>query len=194
MPHPAALAGLPPGLLAPGTFVPSLEHAPHGLRAVRGGLIGPKGQLYVADRDTNAIRVYDAVSGEHLRDLKSPSLKRPVHLHLGEDALYAGSEGNASVLRVDPHDGSFAVIVPKGAGGLDAPSGIAVPGDGFLYVGSRLTNQILTYRLSDGRPDKALFITGLRDHPEFLLHVGERLSSSRHPNNHRHDAVRSRSD
>jgi hypothetical protein len=178
IPHPPALAGLPPGLLAPGTFVPSSEHVPHGLRAVRGALIGPKDQLYVADRDTNAIRVYHGVSGEHLRDLRSPFLKGPVHLQLGEDnALYVGSEENASVLRVDPHDGSFAIIVPKGAGGLDAPSGIALPGDGFLYVGSRLTNQVLRYRLSDGRPDNGVFITGLKDHPEFLLHVGGRISA-----------------
>jgi DNA-binding beta-propeller fold protein YncE len=181
MPYPPALAGLPPGLLAPGTFVPSSEHAPHGLRAVRGALVGPKGQLYVADRDTNAIRVYDGVSGEHVRDLRSPSLRRPIHLHLGEDgALYAGSEENASVLRIDPHDGSFTVVVPKGAGGLDAPSGIALPGDGFLYVGSRLTKQVLRYRVSDGRPDKTLFITGLKDYPEFLLHVERKISWSRH--------------
>ncbi len=177
MPHPQALAGLPPGLLPPGTFVPSARHAQHGLRAVRGGVIGPKGRLYVADRDTNAIRVYDRVSGAHIRDLRSPALKGPVHLHLGEDeALYVGSEGNASVLRIDPHDESFATIVPNGAGGLEAPSGIAVPGDGFLYVGSRLTNEILRYHLSDGRPDK-VFITGLKDHPEFLLHVGTRRTA-----------------
>jgi hypothetical protein len=44
--------------------------------------------------------------------------------------------------------------------------------DGFLYVASRNTKEILRYDTKDGRPSSAPFIKNLADSPEFLMLVG----------------------
>jgi hypothetical protein len=44
--------------------------------------------------------------------------------------------------------------------------------DGFLYVASRNTKEILRYDAGDGRPSSEPFIKELADKPEFLMLVG----------------------
>jgi sugar lactone lactonase YvrE len=51
---------------------------------------------------------------------------------------------------------------------LKNPAGLAFGNDGFFYVASRGSRQILRYRLEDGRPDKHPFIDALADDPEFI--------------------------
>jgi hypothetical protein len=43
--------------------------------------------------------------------------------------------------------------------------------DGFLYVASRNSKQILRYGGNDGRPRRKPFINDLADNPEFLMLV-----------------------
>jgi hypothetical protein len=43
--------------------------------------------------------------------------------------------------------------------------------DGFLYVASRNSKEILRYGGIDGRPRGKPFINGLADNPEFLMLV-----------------------
>ena len=44
--------------------------------------------------------------------------------------------------------------------------------NGFLYVSSRNTKEILRYDAEDGRPSTKPFIKDLADNPEFLMLVG----------------------
>jgi hypothetical protein len=60
------------------------------------------------------------------------------------------------------------------AGGLKNPSGLAFGDDGYFYVGSRGSRQILRYRLADGSPDRQPFINDLDDEPEFIERVDRR--------------------
>ncbi|PYK19617.1 MAG: hypothetical protein DME55_04345, partial [Verrucomicrobia bacterium] len=57
------------------------------------------------------------------------------------------------------------------SGGLNGPAGMAFGDDGFLYVASRNTKEILRYDSEDGRPSSKPFIGSLADNPEFLLLV-----------------------
>jgi hypothetical protein len=161
--------------LPPGTFVPSAKLASKGLMEVRAVIFAPNGDLFVADRAADCVRIYEAGTGRYLRNLvsRSDQLDKPIHLLLSPDARYLliGSGGNDSILRHDVHRNSASVFVRPKSGGLNGPAGMAVGDDGFLYVASRNSKEILCYGWIDGRPRGKPFITNLPDNPEFLMLV-----------------------
>jgi WD40 repeat protein len=172
---------LPQGLdlenvdLPPGTFIPSAKLASNGLLEVRAVIFSPNDDLYVADRAGDCVRIYEARTGRHLRNLVSrgDQLDRPIHLLLSPDARYLliGSGGNDSILRHDLQQGSTSVFIESKSGGLNGPAGMALGDDGFLYVASRNSKDILRYGWIDGRPRGKPFIKNLADNPEFLMLV-----------------------
>ncbi len=173
MPHPPALRAGDAKRLLPGTFVPSEKHAPLGVRTVRRAIFGPDGNLYVADRDSDSVKRYDGVSGEFQREYRHHHLTTPVHLafRTGDGALLAGSRDGHAVFAVDTATGDVSPLIEPGAGGLQAPAGLAFGPDGKLYVSSRETRQILRFDAETGRPDPEPFIDGLEDSPEFIVLV-----------------------
>jgi streptogramin lyase len=173
MPHPEALQDADTKHLPPGTFVPPQKHAPRGLRAVRGAIFGPDGDLYVADRDADSVKRYDGGSGEFRQEYRHPHLTTPVHLtfRAHDGALLVGSRDGHAVFTIDPETGTATTLIESGAGGLQAPAGMAFGPDGMLYVSSRETKQILRFDASTGKPDATPFIDGLQDFPEFIALV-----------------------
>jgi DNA-binding beta-propeller fold protein YncE len=173
MPHPEALRDADTRHLLPGTFIPPQKHAPRGLRAVRGAIFGPDGDLYVADRDADSVKRYDSGSGAFQREYRHPHLTTPVHLtfqaHGG--ALLVGSRDGNAVFAIDPETGTATMLVESGSGGLRAPAGMALGPDGMLYVSSRMTRQILRFDAGTGKPDPTPFIDNLPDFPEFIALV-----------------------
>src|SRR6059036_401156 len=161
--------------LPPGTFVPSAKLAPNGLLEVRAVIFAPNGDLYIADRAADCVRIYEAGTGRHLRNLvsRADQLDRPIHLLLSPDGRYLliGSGGNDSILRHDLQQGSTSVFVESKSGGINGPAGMAFGHDGFLYVASRNSKEILRYGSIDGRPRGKPFIKDLADNPEFLMLV-----------------------
>ena len=159
-----------------GTFVPSAKHASTGLHEVRGVIFGPNNDLFVADRAADCVRIYEAHTGRYVRNLvsRSDQLDRPIHLLFSPDGRYLliGSGGNDSILRHDFRRNSTSVLVASKSGGLDGPAGMAFGDDGFLYVASRNSKEILRYGPNDGRPRGKPFIENLADNPEFLMLVG----------------------
>jgi hypothetical protein len=159
----------------PGTFVPSSKLASNGLLEVRAVIFAPNNELYVADRAADCVRIYDGRTGHHLRNLSAQSdqLDRPIHLLLSPDGRYLliGSGGKDSILRHDLRHGSMSVFVEPKSAGLNGPAGMAFGEDGFLYVASRNSKEILRYRSIDGRPTGKPFITDLADNPEFIMLV-----------------------
>jgi DNA-binding beta-propeller fold protein YncE len=172
---------LPPGLgpdpdIPFGTFVPSAKLASNGLLGVREVIFATNSDLYVADYDADRVRIYEARTGRYLRDLVSQSdqLDKPIHLLLSPDGryLFIGSGGNDSILRHDVRRNSTSVFVASKSGGLNGPAGMAFGDDGFLYVASRNSKEILRYGTIDGQPRGKPFIKDLADNPEFLMLVG----------------------
>jgi len=159
----------------PGTFVPSAKLASNGLLEVRAVIFAPNDELYVADRAADCVRIYDARTGRHLRNLSSQGekLDRPIHLLLSPDGRYLliGSGGTDSILRHDLEQRSTTVFVEPKSAGLNGPAGMAFGDDGFLYVASRNSKEILRYGGIDGRPRGKPFIKDLADNPEFLMLV-----------------------
>jgi DNA-binding beta-propeller fold protein YncE len=162
--------------LPPGTFVPSAKLASNGVQEVRAAIFAPNGDLYVADRAADCVRVYGARTSHFLRNLvsRSDQLDKPIHLRLSPDGRYLliGSSGNDSILRHDLRQNATSVFVASKSGGLNGPAGMAFGDDGFLYVASRNTNEILRYDANDSRPSSKPFIENLGDNPEFLMLVG----------------------
>src|SRR5438105_14018244 len=93
--------------------------------------------------------------------------------------LPIGSSQNDKVFRYHFSTGHVKTFVHSGDGGLKATGGMAFDNDGWFYVVSRLTNQILRYTQSDGTPDKKPFINivpkalsrGRAYNPEFIALV-----------------------
>jgi DNA-binding beta-propeller fold protein YncE len=162
--------------LPPGTFVPSAKLASNGLLEVRAVIFAGDNNLYVADRAADCVRSYEVRTGRHLRNLvsRSDQLDRPIHLLLSPDGRYLliGSGGNDSILRHDIQQRATSVFITSKSGGLNGPAGMAFGDDGFLYVASRNTKEILRYDTKDGRPSGKPFIKNLADNPEFLMLVG----------------------
>jgi glucose/arabinose dehydrogenase len=162
--------------LPPGTFVPSAKLASKGLLEVRAVIFTPNNDLYVADRAGDCVRIYEARTGRYVRNLVSGSnqLDKPIHLLLSPDGRYLliGSGGNDSILQHDVRRNSTSVLVASKSGGLNGPAGMAFGDDGFLYVASRNSKEILRYGSIDGRPHGKPFIENLPDNPEFLMLVG----------------------
>jgi len=160
----------------PGTFIPSAKLAANGLMDVRAAIFAPNNEfLYVADRAADCVRTYEARTGRYLRNLVSRSdrLDKPIHLLHSPDGryLFIGSGGNDSILRHDLGQRDTSVFVASKSGGLNGPAGMAFGDDGFLYVASRNSKEILCYDAKDGRPSSKPFIKDLADNPEFLMLV-----------------------
>jgi WD40 repeat protein len=159
----------------PGTFVPSAKLASNGLLEVRAVIFAPNNEMFVADRAADCVRIYEARTGRHLRNLsqQSDQLDRPIHLLLSPDGRYLliGSGGKDSIMRHDLRQSSTSVFVEPKSAGLNGPAGMAFGDDGFFYVASRNSKQILRYGGIDGRPRGKPFINNLEDNPEFLMLV-----------------------
>lgn len=170
MPFPTALVGDHVRHLLPGTFVPSVAHVPEGVRTVRRTLFGPDGDLFVADRDSNSVKRYEAPSGKLRKVYQHHRLDKPVHLALRhpDKLLLVGSREQNAVFTLDPVTGAVEELIASGAGGLDAPAGMAMGPDGKLYVCSRKGRSILRFDPHTGKPDATPFISGLKDYPEFI--------------------------
>jgi hypothetical protein len=161
----------------PGTFVPSAKLAANGLQDVRAAIFALNNEfLYVADRAADCVRTYEAGTGRYLRNLvsRSDELDKPIHLLHSPDGryLFIGSGGNDSILRHDLNRNATSVFVAPKSGGLNGPAGMGFGDDGFLYLASRNTKEILRYDANDGRPSSKPFIKDLADNPEFLMLVG----------------------
>ncbi len=159
----------------PGTFVPSAKLASNGLMEVRAVIFASNNEMFVADRAADCVRIYEARTGRYLRNLsqQSDQLDRPIHLLLSPDGRYLliGSGGKDSIMRHDLRQTSTSVFVEPKSAGLNGPAGMAFGDDGFLYVASRNSKQILRYGGIDGRPRGKPFINDLEDNPEFLMLV-----------------------
>jgi hypothetical protein len=170
MPHPVALRDTDHKDPPPGTFVPSREHVPTGVRAVRRSIFGPDGDLYVADRDSDSVKRYDGQQGTLQREYQHHHLKTPIHLLFrpADGALLVGSRDRDAVLAIDTETGETDTLIESGAGGLRAPAGMAFGPDGALYVNSREGRQVLRFDATSGKPHDAPFIDDLEDFPEFI--------------------------
>lgn len=170
-PMPVSLSGRTIAELYPGTFCASAMQVPHGLKVVRAGIFAG-GRLYVADRDADCVRKFDPETGAYLGAISDKHLiDKPIHLIANGAQLYIGNRGNESVARCDLNSGQVAAFIRPKAGGLNNPSGMAFGSDGYFYVGSRGTRQVLRFSLK-GAPERKPFIHNLEDEPEFIAEVG----------------------
>jgi DNA-binding beta-propeller fold protein YncE len=170
MPVAAGLAAF--GTLLPGTVVPNDQQSPEGLGLVRGFAFGPDGLLYVCDRGRSRIAVHDPATGRLVRVAMDAmhGLEHPIQVMFKDDGrhmLVTDNKANC-VWRMSLEGGKVDQLVRPGDGGLDAPSAIALR-DHVLYVGSRLTKQILKYDAKTGR-FLGVFAE-LPSNPEFLKSV-----------------------
>jgi hypothetical protein len=168
MPLPPALKSATSDRLSPGTFCASAKQVPNGLVVVREALFA-KGLLYIADRDADCVKKFDSTTATYRGEIAANGLiDKPIHLLISGHILYIGNRGNESIVTCDLTNEKVTSYIQPQAGGLKNPAGMAFGGDGYLYVASRGTRQILRYRLADALPDKRPFIDGLQDDPEFI--------------------------
>jgi DNA-binding beta-propeller fold protein YncE len=131
---------------------PATGRVQHSVR----GLAHDGARLYVADEARNAVKGYDASTGEHLWQFDTQG---PVHLLLDGGHLLVGS--GDQVLRVD-----IAKARAVKSTDVESVSGIALGNDGTMYAAERKHNRIVAgtegTKLEQYGPD-------LKDNPEFVL-------------------------
>lgn len=137
----------PPGSPA-ATFVaavPGLLTNPEGL------VLGPDGNLYVANNDSGNVLRFNGTTGAFLGVFAS-GLTNPRGVTFGLDGnLYVTNFGGADVLRFNGTTGALLnTFVTPGSGGLSLPRPLLFGPDGNLYVGSYGTGDILRYNGTTG--------------------------------------------
>jgi outer membrane protein assembly factor BamB len=162
------------GTLLPGTVVPNDQQSPEGVGLVRGFAFGPDGMLYVCDRGRSRVAVHDPVTGRFIRVAMSAQdgLQHPIQAMFTADgrALLVTDNKVNCVWKQDLETGKVTELVAANDGGLSAPSSLAIR-DHVLYVGSRLTKQILKY---DARNGHFLGVFAeLPSNPEFFIAVSQ---------------------
>lgn len=150
------------------------------------GVVYADGKLYVVDEPGNAVKVYDAVTGDLLSSITGDTLIGPVHLLLVSYWLYIGCAGDGKNGTVKPSvllynilggNGDLATVVSDPQ--LKSVAGFSFGGDGKFYVADRKANVIYRYDTSAvPYHSPEVFIDsndnqkqGLPDDPEFLLHL-----------------------
>jgi hypothetical protein len=101
--------------------------------------------LYVADEVANAVKVYDADTGDLQAQIAGDNLSAPVQLLLEDTTLYIGSSGNDSVVSYDlEHGFPTPVVAPATfiSGAVRHVSGIAFDSDGHFYGAERKAKTI----------------------------------------------------
>jgi hypothetical protein len=159
-----------PGNKNPGKFKDTFLS---GFKALR-GLACDGTHWYVADEKggqpaTGAVLGYDLFG----QPVGSIAVEDPVHLLLSGSTLYIGSGSGNQVLASkagDFTDPPVTVIGTAQTPAIDATAGLAIPGDGYLYVASRKGRQVLRYPLTTPTTagDGFVFLDALPDQPEFI--------------------------
>jgi hypothetical protein len=128
--------------------------ASQNITGPRGLLVGPDGNLYVADANTSSgapasVERFDGKTGAFLNYFVSPSnngglVTSPSYMVFGPDGkhdgkldLYVAAAHQCAIFRYDGTTGApKGIFVSAGSGGLDAPAGMVFDPDGDLYVAS----------------------------------------------------------
>jgi subtilisin-like proprotein convertase family protein len=126
-----------------------------GLTRPRSLVFGPDGNgdgaqdLYIVDRDLNAVLRYDGITGAFIDTFVasgSGGLNSPADLVFGPDGnLYVSSNVGNQVLNYNGSSGAFLGVV---ATGLAAPFGVTFGSDGSLYIANQNTDEVLRYTSS----------------------------------------------
>lgn len=129
---------------------------------------------YVADETggsagTGAVLAYDLTG----KAVGSVAVDNPVHLLNSGGYIYVGSGSGNAVLAFQCGDFADAPVTVVGTGltpPIQATAGLAIPGDGYIYVASRKGRQILRYPLTPPTTaaDGSVFLDSLPDDPEFI--------------------------
>jgi hypothetical protein len=122
-----------------------------GLSRPTGLVFGPDGNhdgaqdLYVADKDLNAVLRYDGITGAFLDTFVasgSGGLNGPQDVAFGPDGnLYVSSNIGDQILRYDGSTGAFLDVIDSGVAG----AGLTFGPDGSLYFASHDSNEVLRY-------------------------------------------------
>jgi len=162
-----------------GVFIPSTTASTHGpdLLQLRGISWDGDNTWYVADeqggeKGTGAVYLYDNEANYK----GAVAVSDPVHLLFQKGYLFIGSGTESTVYYYNPSSSAStaAELLTKVNSSLTIKdvSGIAIPGDGYLYVGNRLKSQILQFPLTMSPTPTAtggvVFFDELPDFPEFI--------------------------
>lgn len=129
-----------------GAFIDEfIPYGTGGLSAVEGMVIGPDGQLYVANFGGGNVLRFDLRTGAFI-DVFASGLSQPVGLIFRSGFLYVSDYSESLVKRFDGTTGALVdTFVAPGSGGLTGAHGITFGPDGNFYVSSASSSEVLRY-------------------------------------------------
>jgi hypothetical protein len=163
-----------PGGQSPGALIGTFGTKAQPQFTTLRGLAWVGSALYAADEDAGALGFNSDGTSNNVKI----AVKDPVHLFYdGARYLYIGSGSGNSVWvwdttqQINPNP--VQILGSNQTPAIDATAGMALPGDGNLYVASRKGNVILQYPIDvTQNPPKVsngqVLSPGLKDNPEFV--------------------------
>ena len=131
------------------------------LSAPSGAVLGPDGNLYVANTGANQVARYNGTSGAFIGVFTAGVAPGgPDSVAFGPDGnLYVTAGTTNQVLKYNGASGAYVGVFAQG-GGLSGPRGLRFGPDGNLYVASSATNQVLRYNGTTGAFIDAFVVAG----------------------------------
>ena len=128
-------------------------------------------RLLISDYTANNVRIYDACSGDYLRNLDTANrLRGPQATRIGSDGLiYVVSEENNRVVRYRTDDFSFVDVfisddtstAQDELGGVRRPTGLAFANNGDLLVAGFSSSNVVRFDGQTGAPIGTVVTAGL---------------------------------
>jgi len=114
---------------------------PGQLKWPKGISVDTKGNVVVADYDTNRIQVFDA-SGHFLsaitHTMSGQQLQGPISVSVGPDNCVYVLEYDSHRVSIFDHTGKYIKSIGDKNGGFKYAYGVAVSGEGYVYVNKTL--------------------------------------------------------
>ncbi len=119
------------------------------LKGPSGLVIGPPGQLWVANAGSNQVIAYDITKSPPVQGrVISVDLNEPTRLAIFQHRLYVANSAGNDITVYDISDGME--VISKKVSGLDRPLGVALDALGNVYIANNAANNVQVFSPSGG--------------------------------------------
>ena len=115
--------------------------------------LGRQGNIFVSEVSQDFIREYHRASGVPITSINDGLMSGLSYITFGPDRqLYACSQTNSRILKINVDNGATSTFIASGSGGLTGPRDLIFTSVGNLLVADWSADKIIKYDGNDGSP------------------------------------------